>query len=94
MLKDPNPIISDPKKLPMGLLSPLSAFVSAHSYSRSLRRSHHALIVPRRDIVERALEVLARVLQAGRVLVGVEVRVDELDEAVEVLCRDLTPNTH
>ena len=54
-----------------------------------LRPRLDALIFPAGDILERALKVLARILQPGRVVVRVEVRVDELDEAVDVFGRDL-----
>ena len=44
----------------------------------------NALVLPTRDIVQRALEMLFGSFQAGAFLVGLQIRVDELDEAVEV----------
>jgi len=41
------------------------------------------------DILQCSLEVLARVIETGRVVVCVEIRVDELDQAIEVFRRHL-----
>lgn len=64
----------------------ISLLVLLHS---SLRLRNNALILSRRDVIERPLEVLARVLKTRSVFIGVEIRMDELDEAVQVLGRDL-----
>lgn len=42
----------------------------------SLRLRNDALVISRGDVIEGSLEVLARVLQASRILVGVEIGVD------------------
>lgn len=67
-----------------------------HYLTRSLppsrpRLRHHPLVVPRLDVLERAEKVFLRVLQRGRVrlLVRLQIRVDELDQAVEVFGRNL-----
>ena len=66
--------------------------------TRSLARSKpihsfclrdNALVLPTRDIVQCALEMLLGSFQAGALLVCLQIRVDELDEAVEVFCCDL-----
>lgn len=64
----------------------ISLLVLLHS---SLRLRNNALILSRRDVIERPLEVLARVLKTRSVFIGIEIRMDELDEAVQVLGRDL-----
>jgi hypothetical protein len=48
------------------------------------RRNDNSLVLSTRDVVKRALEMFPRILERGGVFVGLEVRVDELDEAVEV----------
>lgn len=50
-----------------------------------LRPCLHALILPTRNILQSPLEVLSRALQARRVVGGIEVGVDELDQPVDVL---------
>lgn len=52
--------------------------------------SHDALVIPRPDVLEGALEVALRPVKAGvrLVLAGLQVGVDELDETVEVLGGD------
>lgn len=54
-----------------------------------LRLQHNALVLPTSNVFKRAVEVLLDVLQPGRVLVRAKIRVDELNQAVDVLCRDL-----
>lgn len=46
---------------------------------------HDALILSRSNILQRALKVPPRALDCRRILVGLEVGVDELNEAVDVL---------
>ena len=59
--------------------------------ARSLRRAEHdALVLPRRDVVEGVLEVALAALDIRGVLLP-DVRVDELDEAVDVFRRHLKP---
>lgn len=55
-----------------------------------LRRRDHALVLPRVDVVQRPLEMSLGVLQRRRLLIGLEVRVDELDQAVEIFRRHLS----
>ena len=50
---------------------------------------HHAFIFPRGYIVERPLEVSLGSVKRRALLVGLEVGVDELDEAVEIFGCDL-----
>ena len=47
------------------------------------------LILTLVDVVERALEMPLRILQAGCLLAALDVAVDQLDQAVEVFGRDL-----
>lgn len=47
-----------------------------------LRCDHDALVLSTGYVVERALEMFPRVLEAGCVLVGLQIGVDEFDEAV------------
>ncbi len=56
----------------------------------SLRSGDDAFVLPASDVFESALEMPFRVLEAGAVGVGLQVRVDELDEAVEVFGCDLS----
>ena len=77
----PCPHHQEPKKTRY----PLARSQSIHSFC--LR--DNALVLPTRDIVECALEMFFGSFQAGAFLVGLQIRVDELDEAVEVFCCDL-----
>lgn len=57
----------------------------SHAYALLLRRGDDALILTTRYVIERALEMFPRVLKTGCVFIGLQVGVDELDEAVKVL---------
>jgi hypothetical protein len=55
------------------------------------RLRNHTLILPRFDILQRPQEVFLRILQTRRVRLpaSLQIRMDELDQAVEVFRRDL-----
>ena len=50
---------------------------------------YDALVLSTGYVVERALEMFPRVLEAGCIIVGLQVGVDEFDESVQVLGCDL-----
>jgi len=50
---------------------------------------HNALILSRGNILQRALEVPSGSVDRRRVMVRLQIRVDELDEAIEVFGGDL-----
>jgi hypothetical protein len=50
---------------------------------------YNALILPRGNILQRALEVPSGPINRRRVVVRLQIRVDELDEAIEVFGGDL-----
>ena len=59
--------------------------IASYNRFRSLPRlRHHTFVVPRPDVIQCALEVPLGAFEAriGLVLVCLQVRVDELDEAV------------
>jgi len=58
--------------------------------SSLLSLRNNTLVLPRPDVIQRPLEMALRALEAGvwLILVCLQVRMDELDEAVEVLGRD------
>jgi len=76
-------------KLAISILN--SLYVPYWGPARLFRPRLDALVFPAGDVLEGALEVLARIIETGRVVVCVEIRVDQLDEAVEVFCRYLLP---
>ena len=49
-----------------------------------------ALVLPTRDIVQRSLEMLFGSFQARALLVRLQIRVDELNEAVKIFRGDLS----
>ena len=55
------------------------------------RLCNHALILPRLDIFQRSQKVLLWILQSCCVwlLACLQIRMDELDQAIEVFCRNL-----
>ena len=57
-----------------------------------LRLRDNALVLPASDVVQRPHEMLLRSLEARSLLVGLQVRVDELYEPVEVFGRYLITN--
>lgn len=54
-----------------------------------VRRGDNTLILPTGDITQRSLKMLLWRLQSRRLLVCIEIRVDELDETVDVFGRHL-----
>lgn len=54
-----------------------------------LRCDYDALVLSTGYVVERALEMFPRVLEAGCILVGLQIGVDEFDKSVQVLGCDL-----
>jgi hypothetical protein len=49
----------------------------------------NTFVLSTRYVIQRALEVFPWVLKTRRVFIGLEIRVDELDEAVEIFCSNL-----
>lgn len=62
-----------------------SHILSSHEASSLRGRHHDALVLSRGDVFQSALEVPPRALNRSCVLVRLEIGVDELDEAVDVL---------
>ncbi len=54
----------------------------------------NTLVLPTRDVVQRPLEMLLGSFQARALLVRLQIRVDELNEAVKVFCGDLSGIGH
>ena len=50
---------------------------------------HHALVLARVDVVERSLEMSFGIVQRRRLRTCLEIRMDQLDQAIEILGRDL-----
>ena len=54
----------------------------------SLRPCLHALVLSTSNILERPLKMPLRIVETRHIFGGIEIRVDQLDEPVEVLGRD------
>lgn len=50
---------------------------------------NNSLVVPRRNIVERSLEMSLRALQRRTILICLDIRVNELNQAIDVFDGDL-----
>ena len=75
------------KKRPCSLLC---GVIDGLGLAASLRVQHHPLILLATDELQRVVEMLLAGLDRRGVLwVAGQVGVDELDEAVQILCRDL-----
>jgi hypothetical protein len=55
----------------------------------SFRRNNNTFVFSARYVVQRALEMLPRIFETRRILIGLQIRVDEFDEAIEVFSCDL-----
>ena len=67
----------------------LPPFIHSHIDYFLLRRRNNTFILSARDIIQRALEMLSRILKRRSVFVGLKIGMDELDEPVQIFRRDL-----